>query len=297
MDNAVADFPSNAIETETEVVSVQTAQLVKEIGIPPCPTVLADFTAEASKEEPDFRRLSHLINKDVALAAAVLKTINSPFYGLSRKARTVHDALILLGLRGTSQLIAGLLLRKAFASSKSPAMFDYWDSSAKIALVSGYLARELEAEKLEEAHTFALFRDCGVPALLARYPEYEQMLAATRMETEQRRSEMERAQLGFDHAMVGATLAQSWHLPNETWQAIRAHDDYRRPGFRDDPSTGAFAGRIALALLAERLHRAHRGTFDEDAWVGEDAFIAEVLGPLDDRLAPLRNDIGRILQA
>src|SRR5262245_23223397 len=150
MDSALAEAPHHA--TETEVVSVQTAQLVKEIGIPPCPTVLTEFTAEASKDDPDFRRLSHLINKDVALAASVLKTINSPFYGLSKKARTVHDALTLLGLRQTSRLIAGLLLRKAFASSKSPAMFEYWDASAKVALVSGYLGRELEAGNLEDAH-------------------------------------------------------------------------------------------------------------------------------------------------
>ena len=294
MDTAVATGPNNAVETE--VVSVQTAELVKEIGIPPCPAVLADFTAEANKEEPDFRRLSHLINKDVALAASVLKTINSPFYGLARKARTVHDAITLLGLRQTSRLIAGLLLRKAFASSKSPAMFEYWDSSAKIALVSGYLARELAASKLEEAHTFALFRDCGVPALLSRFPEYEQMLMETRNENEQRRCEMERSQFGFDHGLVGATLAQSWHLPQETWQAIRVHTEYAQPEFRDAPATARYATLVALALLAERLQRAHRGTFAAEAWTAEDKFVAEVLGPVQDRLPPLESDIKRILR-
>ena len=76
MDSVLAEASHHALETE--VVSVQTAEMVKEIGIPPCPAVLADFTAEANKEDPDFRRLSHLINRDVALAASVLKTINSP---------------------------------------------------------------------------------------------------------------------------------------------------------------------------------------------------------------------------
>jgi len=294
MDSAVAADPKYT--AETEVVSVQTAELVKEIGIPPCPAVLVEFTAEANKEEPDFRRLSHLINKDVALAASVLKTINSPFYGLARKARTVHDAITLLGLRQTSRLIAGLLLRKAFASSKSPAMFEYWDSSAKIALVSGYLARELDAANLEEAHTFALFRDCGVPALLVRFTEYEQMLLETRNENEQRRCEMERAQFGFDHGLVGATLAQSWNLPQETWQAIRVHTEYAQPGFRDHPASARFTTLIAIALLAERLQRAHRGTLDPEAWPAEDHFVADVLGPVQDRLAPLDNDIKRILR-
>lgn len=294
MDTAIAAAPPDVMDDEA--VSIQTAELVKEIGIPPCPSVLGDFMAEANKEEPDFRRLSHLINKDVALAASVLKTINSPLYGLARKARTVHDALTLLGLKQTSRLIAGLLLRKAFASSKSPAMFEYWDCSAKIALISAYLARELGAASLEEAHTFALFRDCGIPALLTRYPEYEELLMTTRKDNERRRTAMEQAQFGFDHALVGSTLAQSWHLPAETWQAIRVHADYAEPGFGDDARTGAFAKLIALALLAERLHRAHRSTLDEAAWVDEDAFIGRVLGPMmDDRMEPLAGDIARIL--
>ena len=289
MDTAVT---APEISTETEVVSVQTAELVKEIGIPPCPAVLQDFMAEANKDDPDFRRLSHLINRDVALAASVIKTINSPFYGLSKKARTVHDALTLLGLRQTSRLIGGLLLRKAFATSRSPAMFEYWDSSAKIALMSGYLARELEVADLEEAHTFALFRDCGVPVLLTRFPEYEEMLVATGNENEQRRCEMEHAQFGFDHAQVGATLAQSWHMPAG---AIRVHTHYGRPGFREDPQTCRFATLIAIALLAEGMQRMHRGTFDVEQWVREDAFITAVLGPVDDRLQLLEKDIKRIL--
>jgi HD-like signal output (HDOD) protein len=274
---------------------VQTAELIKEIGVPPCPAVLQDFMAEVNKDDPDFRRLSHLINRDVALAAAVLKTINSPFYGLAKKARTVHDALTLLGLRQTSRLIAGLLLRKAFATSKSPAMFEYWDSSAKVALMSGYLARELEVANLEEAHTFALFRDCGVPVLLTRFPEYEHVLMETRNENEQRRCAMEHAQFGFDHAQVGATLAQSWHMPDETWQAIRVHTLYAQPGFLQDPHTSRFATLIAIALVAEGVQRMHRGTFVEAQWAGEDAFITTVLGPVEDRLQLLEKDVKRIL--
>ena len=230
--------PICASEASTDVVSPATAELIKEIGIPPCPAVLAEFMAEANREEPDFRRLSHLINKDVALAASVLKTINSPFYGLTRKARTVQDALALLGLRETSRLIAGLLLRQAFASSQSPAMYEFWDSSSRIAMIAAYLARELDVARLDEAHTFALFRDCGVPVLLTRYPEYENLLALTRCENERRRSEIERSRYGFDHALVSATLAQTWHLPADMWQAIRIHHTYDGPEFGQQPNSG-----------------------------------------------------------
>ena len=279
----------------TDIVSPATAQLIKEIGIPPCPAVLAEFMAESNREEPDFRRLSHLINKDVALAASVLKSINSPFYGLTKKARTVQDALALLGLRETSRLIAGLLLRRAFASSQSPAMYEFWDASSRVAMIAAYLARELDVTRLDEAHTFALFRDCGVPVLLTRYPEYESLLAMTRCENERRRTEIERSRYGFDHALVSATLAQTWHLPTDMWQSIRIHSMYDQPRFQNDPNWARAAPLIAVALLAEQLHRIHRGTYDSAVWVTEETFITEIIGPMQDRLEPLGNDIANLL--
>jgi HD-like signal output (HDOD) protein len=280
----------------TNLTSPAAAQLIKEIGIPPCPAVLAEFMAESNRDEPDFRRLSHLINKDVALAASVLKTINSPLYGLTRKARTVQDALALLGLRETSRLIAGLLLRRAFASSQSPAMYEFWDASSRVAMIAAYLARELDVIRLDEAHTFALFRDCGVPVLLTRYAEYESLLAMTRCENERRRSEIERSRYGFDHALVSATLAQTWHLPEDICQSIRIHNLYDRPRFQSDPQGGRAAPLIAVALLAEQLHRIHRGTYDSAVWATEEAFITEIIGPMNDRLEPLGNDIAKLLE-
>ena len=293
MNAAVAAMP--APPTQTAAVSHTADALIKEIGVPPCPRVLTDFIAETKLEEPDFRRLSHLVNKDTALAASILKTINSPFYGLSKKVRTVQEALALLGLRETTRLISGLLLRRAFASCDSPAMQEYWDVSSRVAMVTAYLSRELAVAPLEEAHTFALFRDCGVPVLLIRYCDYEEMLAATRNENERRRSDMERSRYGFDHALVGATLAQSWHLPTDLWQAIRVHNDYAQPGFAEAPQNKRFAELTALALLAERLLRSHRGSYDAKAWTDEERFVTQVLGELEERLEPLTYDVSRII--
>lgn len=284
---AVADF---------DFTPVQAAAGVTETRIPPCPTVLVDFMAESNKDEPDFRRLSHLVNKDVALAAAVLKTINSPFYGLARKARTVNDALTLLGLRNTTRLIAGLLLKNAFPESHSPAMYDYWDSSARIALIAGYLARELGVAELDDAHTFALFRDCGVPVLLVRHADYEELLESTQNDSERVRMATERTRYNVDHAWLGAGLARSWHLPDEIWNAILVHCTFSELGLESNPVHIKSAPLIATALLAEQLYRINRGRFVAEAWASEDAFITRVLGPMENRLEPLGNDIERLLQ-
>jgi HD-like signal output (HDOD) protein len=48
---------------------------------------------EMQREEPDFNKLTDLISADVALAAGLLKTTNSPFFIRPQRARSVHDAL------------------------------------------------------------------------------------------------------------------------------------------------------------------------------------------------------------
>jgi HD-like signal output (HDOD) protein len=290
--SAVATTAGTMLDFE----SPEAIKLIKDIGIPPCPAVLVEVMSETRKDEPDFRRLSHLINKDVALSASVLKTINSPFYGLARKARTVHDALALLGLKNTTRLVAGMLLRNAFATSESPYMYEFWDSSGRIALITAYLARELQVAKLDEAHTFALFRDCGVPVMLTRFADFGELLAATKKASERVRIEEERKRYNIDHAWLGAGLARSWHLPVETWNAILTHGMYTDLALETNKLHIAAAPLIALSLLAEQLYRIHRGTFVADNWVNEDAFVTRILGAVNERLEPLANDIGRLLE-
>ena len=92
-------------------------QIVKQLGIPPCPAVLTVFLREMRQDDPDLPKIGKLIGGDVSLAAAMIKTVNSPFYGLDNKATSVPQALALLGRRTVGNLVTGLLLRQAFPVS------------------------------------------------------------------------------------------------------------------------------------------------------------------------------------
>jgi len=277
----------------TDVVNEDTERLVREIGIPPCPAILTDLMQETRKDEPDFRRVSHLIGRDAGLAASVLKTVNSPFYGLRTKARSVRDALNLLGMRNAANLVSGLMLRKAFRMPKSAAMEEFWELTSKVALITGYLGRELEAADLDEAHTFGLFRDCGIPVLMAKFADYPAMMQATRGEVGPWVTGVERERYGVDHAAVGAALARSWHLPDTTCNAIERHHGYDLPA--EGENAEASARLAALGLLAECVYRAHRGDVMERDWAAEEESLERVLNVDLDALEALRQDITRIL--
>ena len=66
------------------------AETLRHISVPACPQIVVELLEEARREDIDFIRISRLITGDVALAAAVLKSANSPFFALRRKVQSVQ---------------------------------------------------------------------------------------------------------------------------------------------------------------------------------------------------------------
>jgi HD-like signal output (HDOD) protein len=172
----------------------------------------------------------------------------------------------MLGLDVASRAIAGIILRKVFPASLHLERF--WDASARIARLSGWLAQHVGGSKLQpdEAYTFGLFRDCGIPVLLMRFPGYQKILGQANGEGSRSFTAIEDAQLPTNHAMVGCLLAQSWWLPEETCLAIRHHHDatvMETPSITP-PLTSRY--RIAISQFAEHLVQRHSGLSHTHEW-------------------------------
>lgn len=239
--------------------------LVRGIGIPPCPEILAELNREVRAETPDVCRIASLIARDAATAAAMLKLVNSPFYGLRTKADSVQQALAYLGLDRAAILLAGLLLRKAFAVSHKPAMARFWADSSGLALVLSHLARHVGRLDRDQAHTFGLFRDAGSALLIARYDDYPAVADRAEGASLARIAELEKAHYGVDHAVIGAVLAKEWGLPDSLSEAILWHHVDGLLALPVRPLPEASVRFIALgylgdAVLAGRSRRAGADT-------------------------------------
>lgn len=240
---------------------------LKNIGIPPRPAILVCVSREMQLETPDYHRLARLIGTDVALSASLIKTANSPYFGYRSRVRSTNEALMMLGLDVASRAIAGIVLRQAFPAS--PQFVRFWDASARIARLSGWLAQYVGNHKLraDDAYTFGLFRDCGIPVLQMRFPDYQKVLARANAEQQVSFTAIEEAQLPTNHAMVGSLLTQDWWLPEEISLAIRHHHDVAvigTPSFTP-PLTSRF--RIAIAQLGEYLLQRHTGLSPTCEWI------------------------------
>src|SRR5450759_25639 len=207
------------MQHDLETLDNEAERIVKNMRIPPCPAILTQLLHEMRNEEPDFAKTGRIISRDVGLAAAMLNTVNSAFYGLHTKARSVPQALALLGLRNVAQLVTGLLLRQVFPLAHSAAMEEFWESSSSIALITAYLVRsKVKGINFDDAYTFALFRDCGIPAMLTAVHAYRPTLTRAGAGNNASPTELENNQYGINHASTGYYLAKSWLLPEATCQ-------------------------------------------------------------------------------
>jgi len=196
---------------------------ILDLGIPACPAILNRFMTEIRKDEPDYALLESIIESDVSLAGGLIKTANAPFFGLRKRARSAKEALIMLGLKTSSQSIAGIILHHSFPNV--PNLDRFWDASARIARLSSWLAQKFKIQGLsqDDAYTYGLFRDCGIPVLLGHFKNYPTILNSANREEKRSFTEIEEIELPTNHAMVGCILAQSWWLPEEIFLAIRNH--------------------------------------------------------------------------
>lgn len=266
------------MDQNTAFTDREAEQILSGICIPPCPAILAKLTKEMRGDDADFKKISALISEDASLAAAMLQTVNSAFYGLRTKATSVQQAIMLLGLRQVRQLVTRVLMRDAFSNGSSELMEAYWESSSTIAQVSAYLAGHFGGFDRDEAYTFALFRDCGMLAMMDSYEDYKPVLPGESLPEGADVIAHEDKQHNMNHARVGANLAKMWLLPEEIYHPILWHHEYAtlQQGRKDIP--GTYALHIALALVAEWIYvRQVKGT-ESAEWARGGAFALAVLG-------------------
>ena len=264
--------------------------MAREIGIPPCPAILARFSQEIGKPEPDIRALAHLIGADVALAGALLKLVNSPFYGLRAKASNTHQALSIIGLRSAAQLVTGLILRQAFPASSGPLMQRFWDRVAGHASLAMLLARKLPGMDPDMAHTYALFQDCGIPLMIRKFPGYagtldkmEQLPGADLVRDEDMRYR-------YNHARVGYALARGWLLSETFCQTILRHHEVEKFALGHRDVEAADRRLMAFGMLLEQLARLQAGRGLCPDWPDGEQFVLETLAISPDDVIALAGD-------
>lgn len=184
------------------------------------------------------------VESDLALTVAVLRRANSRA-GRREQVATVPDALARIGEEGLQEIVEGAPSFDLFehAGPWGGAPQSHRVHAVATQRAAARIASELAYQRPDELFVAALLHDVGKLVLVYADARYSGLDVATDLSPE-RRVELERREMGVDHALVGGVLARRWGLPHELAQAIERHHQSTETGL---------AGMVRLADMVARF--------------------------------------------
>jgi putative nucleotidyltransferase with HDIG domain len=220
--------PSGLVERKT----LQKRALAQIESIPSLSTVVGEFLQLASRDYFTAMDFEKILVKDQALVARLLKVANSSFFGSSREIKTVHEAVVLIGMDNMKNIVYAVsssgLLRHQMKSYRYPDK-GFWLHSMAVGMMARALMEGAKDRCLggEEAFVAGLLHDIG-KLILDEFLDAEQGPREVALSEEQESA-------GFDHAELGLHILERWKIPGTIQEAVRHHhapkqDDSYLPG-------------------------------------------------------------------
>lgn len=220
------------------------------IDLPACPNTLVKLSLLMADEEASIDQMASLIETDMALSAAVVRTVNSALFGLLKRVESVHDGIRYLGMAQVAGLTYEIGLRGAFPPS--PLLQNIWDRAGVRGLAMGRIARQMDLDPWH-AHTLGLFAESGRAVLIAYDRQRYANLTAEQDEALLCAAEIEA--FGVSHSALGAALCQAWGLSKDISDGVRARPHApsqwasERPGVQRLLAIGAAVDALLLNPL------------------------------------------------
>jgi HD-like signal output (HDOD) protein len=256
-------------ETNRTDLIVQDLDLQRKKGvlgqlvIPPCPTLLVRLQQVMAATPVDLNEVAHIAAQDVAMAAVLLRAANTPRYGRGQPAQTLGQALNLLGLNQTAQVMTTFLTRQALPVN-TPHLHRFWQRAGIRARAMELLAERLPGLSPDLAYTCGLFCHVGQPVMLQSVRGYSGTLVEAAARQDRSPVATENANHRTDHAVVGALVVRTWKLAPSVMAAVRLHHDLEVLG--DGSVDAEVQTLVAAGLLAENLMHRDEGVSEDRDW-------------------------------
>lgn len=263
----------------------QLSSMPPTVELPALPHVVTLFVQRSKDPKVQFKELAQILETDSALTIELLKYVNSSSHGLRNNAKTVLQAISLLGC-GKSQMFVIATGIEAAMRARFSKLIDqtaFWSDNLQKAIFAREIALLLRTDP-EIAFIGGLLQDYLLPFLTNDLSDHYRVFMESRESEITTLSEFEQACFGWDHGLAAACLAHSWKLPGELVCCILYHHGGLQ--ILTDPKLGRspVAAAALSALLPDQFRPDHHGlellTRLEQRWP---AFCLERLAQSVDR--------------
>ena len=266
-----------------ELSSEQISVALQGISVPPQPQIMVDLQMEQYMPDPDLEVIAGLIAQDPGLSGALMKIVNSPYYGLTNKIASIRRAVTLLGSRTVINLINAQSIKGEMSDDTIVTLNRFWDSAQDVAMTSMTLAKRTGTQAVDEAYALGLFHDCGIPLMLKRFPDYMRVLEQGYADAgpDSRVIDIENRHFNTNHAVVGYYTAKSWRLPEHLTHAIANHHNALAIFSDDSSRQSQLKNLLATLKMAEHICASHKvlgNQRDDNEWNSISHLVLDYVG-------------------
>lgn len=230
---SLAPSPGSTTDSEAKLGSASEPGLPPELQkamnrvteISSLPEVTTRIVEVVENPKSTAQDMHEIVKHDPALAAKILKVVNSAFYGLPSQIASLDRAIVMLGLSAVKNIALAASLSRLFrpgAISERFAARDLWTHCIAVGVCARLLAQKSFGH-VEEAFVAGLVHDMGLLIEFQILPA-KLKAAAERCEAQpQDFCAVERELIGADHQAFGAALGAKWKFPPGLRTAISHH--------------------------------------------------------------------------
>lgn len=191
-------------------------------AVPPMPGAAQRAFQLSTSPTAEARDFIEVIESDEALSARVVRIANSVYFDRGKKAQTIEDSVLVIGLNELRCLLNATSLSEIYPSNH-PFRTTLWTHDIAVALASKLLARRLLPGKEDLAFLGGLMHDIGKLAMLQRLGnDYMKAICVIQDEGCDFATAEERT-FPFTHIEVGLLIAQRWKFDDTIKRVIADH--------------------------------------------------------------------------
>jgi len=207
-------------------------KIISELGnideLPTIPDIVLKLNALIADPEVPLHDIADLIGEDQVLTTRVLKLVNSAYYGFTEKMSSLTQAIALIGVRETKNLVFTAKTFDVFSScyKKIGSIFnilELWKHSLGTAAIAKNIGKSIKYSDIESLFVSGLVHDIGkvveIKCLTDYIPELFEMIKNESISM----SHAEYNLWNISHTEIGKTLLEMWDFPEMLIESIAYH--------------------------------------------------------------------------
>ncbi len=189
------------------------------------PAIALKIVEVANDPDSGAAEMKAVMESDAALAARVLRCVNSSAYAVRTRITNLQHAIAYLGLKQIRNLAIAASVGELFRGGDASATYSrsgLWKHFVWVGLCSRLIAMRLRKTNFEDIFLAGLLHDIGI-ILEDEHDHGNFVRMISSLDSNRPLAEVEREHLNYDHTMLGQRIAEDWGLPEAVQAAVRFH--------------------------------------------------------------------------